>query len=142
MILGSVSFNLSAVKIFPEPTAKNNRWGYAYLNGGFRLVIGYQFDEADFFDAEVPRARVRIGKDYYLIDESGKKCAGPYEYVSMWADPSTGYYVIGAGDKEGVIDMNGRVLLEPNKYTNIGFFEDGTVSGLLNGDYVEFKLPK
>lgn len=141
LILGSVGFNLSAVKNYPEPTAKDNRWGYAYLNGGFRLVIGYEFDEADSFDAELPRARVRIGNDYYLIDDSGRKCAGPYDHVTIWADPSTGYYVFSSGGKEGVIDMNGRVLLEP-KYTNIGFYEDGTVAGLLNGDFVEIKLPK
>lgn len=140
LVLGLVSFN-SPAENYPEPTAKNNVWGYAFLNGGFRLTIDYQFDEADAFDANFPRARVRIGNEYYLIDQNGKKCAGPYEQVAMWAEPATGYYIFSSGDKQGIIDMNGTVVLEP-KYTNLSFDGNGKAVGLLNGDYVEISLTK
>lgn len=141
LILGVVSVSSSAGPVYPEPTAKNTQWGYAYMNNGFKLVIDYQFDEADTFDAVLPRARVLIGDEYFLIDDTGKKCAGPYEHVSMWADPATGYYIYVSGEEEGIIDMDGKVILEP-KYTQLSFSGDGSVAGLLNGDYVEINLTK
>ncbi|MDE7402280.1 MAG: WG repeat-containing protein [Muribaculaceae bacterium] len=141
VILGLSGFEITAKKIYPEPTAKDNLWGYAFMNGGFRIAIPYQFDDADSFDAELPRARVRIGDDYYLIDESGNKCAGPYERVSSWADPATGYYIITVSGKEGLINMNGAIILEP-KYTNLMIYESGKVAGLYNGEYVEIDLNK
>lgn len=139
LIVGASGFNSFGGPNYPEPTAKGEHWGYAYMNNGFRLVINYLFDGADTFDAVIPRARVQLGNDYFLIDPSGKICAGPYEYVTTWADPSTGYYIFSFGEKQGVIDMDGIVILKP-EYTHLNFSGNGTVTGLLNDEYVEISL--
>lgn len=141
LIVGTFSFNSFAGPNYPEPAAKGEHWGYAYMNNGFRLVINYLYDGADTFDAVIPRARVQLGSDYFLIDPTGKICAGPYEYVSTWADPATGYYIFSSGEKQGVIDLDGVIVLKP-EYTHLNFRGDGFVTGLLNDDYVEINLQK
>ncbi len=135
-LAGMATFLSSASTGYPEPYLSNesNKWGYAYLTDGVNLVINYEFDDAERFDMNVPRARVLWGGKYYLIDLNGKKVVGPYDEISPYADPDTGCYVVRSGEKRGVVNMDGEIKI-PIKFstlwpTNTGFYE-GEASGVM-----------
>ena len=123
-------FQLSGTRLFP--IVHNDLWGYADSTG--RVVIPFQFEEAEDFSENL--ALVRIHDKIAYINKSGIRLVQP-----NWNDGETfsnGLAIVEKDDKYGIINTRGELILS-NIYSNIigpqtgnYSFEKDSLWGFLN----------
>lgn len=122
-------------KYLPEPCLQTGidepKYGYAIYEEvagegkKFKLVIGYQYDEAYPFVEPVGLARVKIGKKYGFISTTGIMVISTrFEKADNFN--KKGFCKVVLDGKYGLIDDKGSFVI-PNKYD--------TMDDLLNGWY-------
>jgi hypothetical protein len=103
-----------------------NIGGYYHGKFGFidktgRLVIGYQFDDADGFREGL--APVKVGKLWGYVDKTGRFAVEPQFSNASWF--SEGLAAVSVGDSWGFIDKSGKLVINPQFMGAVGSFSGG-----------------
>lgn len=110
----------------------NDKWGYCDMKG--KIVIPAKFTYAETFIKN--KAVAETGGKYGIINEKGVWVVQPKaSYYYRWVTPTL--LTVQVDDKDGnslygLMDDNGKILMKPEKYTEV---ED-------RGWFLEFKLEK
>lgn len=122
---------------YPQPILKTGAaiWGYAYDRDEKKMVLNYNYQDAEEFDDVTGLARVKINGKYYLIDIGGSFVVGPYDSISMYSLGDDHNYVVGENGKEGVVSPKGSIVF-PIKFDSIGSLLNGFYEGSLNGEWI------
>lgn len=136
--VGDLNLEIESALSFSEglaPAMKDDKWGYIDKEG--KVVIDFQYDGAMPFS----EGRALVLKDDYMgfIDKKGNEVI-PCEYENIGQEGfQNGVARVYNQDGEwGLIDRNGKVVVEFGKYDRIGTIsEEGIISveGELNDDW-------
>ena len=91
---------------------------YDYYNAKGEKLFDKSFASAQKFDTN---SLARVGddkKNLYLIDTKGNKVTDEYDNIYLRSD----YYIVTKNQLVGLLDNNGKVVLEP-KYNQVDIFE-------------------
>lgn len=114
-----------------RPVRKDGKWGYA--DAGGKIEIEPRYDFVRLFEENI--ARVKIGKEWGLIDSEGDEIAPAiYTHIDEFeGQPSALAY---RNDKEGLIDRNGKEVV-PVIYDRIYYMsdEDSITLGKMDDKY-------
>lgn len=135
--IGYTYFSEGLCRVIKEDSAGGYKCGYIDTTG--KLVIPYQFDDADFFQGGV--ARVKKGDKWGLINSKGKLIC-PFYHSDKEDVPMINSGIIRKWDddvnkddaKLSYIDIEGNEVINTNQYSYISDFCNGYAVVQRNGN--------
>ena len=108
--------------------------GYAIINKKGEIVSDNRFDDVYGSDKDGMFIMVKVGYDYAMVDDLGNVKIGPYEELGMFSE---GLARVGFHDKngykEGYVDVNGKIAIEP-AFWHSSDFEEGLAWASMDED--------
>lgn len=93
-----------------------------YYKSNGEKAFDKQFKEANKFDNNGNAIVSEDGKNYYLINEKGKKISNEYTSITYNESNYEDFYLVTKDDLKGIINKNGKEVIEP-KYTSVTIYK-------------------
>lgn len=112
---------------------------YEYYKANGEKAFDKSFKYADAFNDEGTAIVSEDKENYYIIDSNGKKVSQDYSDISRNVYTNRNYFIVTKNDKEGLIDLNGNVIVEC-EYEKIELKEKNAIFTTAESKYIAYDL--